>query len=79
MQFAAWKGLDAGTLAPWAPVRVAVTLIGWQFVGLNSNPGRLIVTLTVRISEGIPDCRPSTLLTINGSGSERTVTWLSRG
>src|SRR5450759_5360463 len=29
-------------------------LNGWQLVGLNVNPGRLIVTLTCWISSGMP-------------------------
>src|SRR4029077_3711722 len=61
-QFAAWKRLDTGALAPCALVSVPVTANGSQLVGLNMNPERSTVTFTVRMSNGTP-CR------IVGSGS----------
>jgi hypothetical protein len=73
LQPAAWKRLETRTLAPWAPEAVPVSDIALQLVGLNVKPGRLIVTLTVRMSAGMPLCSPSTLLTNCGRGSETTV------
>src|SRR3977135_4373461 len=55
-QLAAWKGLETPALAPAVEVIVAPTPIALQFVGLNMNPDRLVVTLTVRRSSGMP-CR----------------------
>src|SRR5580700_6050168 len=56
------NGLDTPTLAPWALVTVPVIACWAQFVGLNMNPGRSIVTLTVWMRRGTPS-------TICGSGS----------
>jgi hypothetical protein len=53
-QFVAWNRLETAALAPSTAPIVPVIAIGLQFVGLNVNPGRLISTLTVRISVGTP-------------------------
>ena len=53
-------------LAPWSLVSVAPIAIGSQLVGLKTNPGRSIVTLTTFNCNGMPS---STV----GSGSLVTV------
>src|SRR5450830_1113300 len=65
-QFAASNGLDTPALTPAVEAIVPATLIGEQFVGLNMNPGRSMVTLTVLICKGIPS-------RIRGNGSDVTV------
>src|ERR1700694_5347201 len=65
-QLAAWKREDTGALNPPSEVSVPEICIGSHEVGLNVNPGRSIVTFTVRICRGMP----SRML---GKGSEMMV------
>ncbi len=53
-QFVTCNGTDSAAVAPSVLDRLPVMLIGLQFVGLNVNPGRLIVTLTCLICNGTP-------------------------
>src|SRR4029077_5004723 len=65
-QFAAWNGLDTASVVPCVLASVPVTLNAEQFVGLNVNPARSIVTFTVLTCRGIPS-------RIVGKGSLRTL------
>ncbi len=46
-QFVTWNGTDSAAVAPSVLVRLPVIASGLQFVGLNVNPGRLIVDVHV--------------------------------
>src|ERR1035441_2600285 len=53
-QFVTWNGSDTALLAPSALLMLPVTCIGLHDVGLNVKPGRLILTFTCLICNGIP-------------------------
>ena len=53
-QLVTWNGTEIVEVAPSVLCRLPVTAIGLQFVGLNVNPGRSIVTLTCWICNGMP-------------------------
>jgi hypothetical protein len=53
-QFAAWNGVETMAVAPSAAKTFPLIPILLQLVGLNWNPGRVIVAFTCWICNGIP-------------------------
>src|ERR1039458_7195844 len=53
-QLATSNGIDTGELAPSALLMLPVTCIALHDVGLNVNPGRVMLTLTCLICNGMP-------------------------
>ena len=51
---ATWNGEETGSLAPPAPDSRPVMDVGLQLVGLNSKPGRSMITLICPSCSGMP-------------------------
>src|SRR5262249_7899582 len=71
-QLATWKPAVGLAVAPSSPARAVCTERGSELVGLTVNPLRSRLTWIERSLSGTPP-------TIEGRGSEATVTWAESG